>query len=175
MPYAIELFFDSDADARIRKIWAALARARICDYLFASPSRPHVSLSVFDHDDEASMIDLVRTCATSCHRFPVEFLSPARFPDTTISFLPVGRSPAFDELQHSVHAKIMTHGARVWPNYEPICWIPHCTLAMHATPEHDLAVRDIATTYQPRHATVVSIGLVRFHPTMHVAEFVVGK
>jgi len=72
MPYAVELFFDPDADARVRQIWSTLSQAGICDYLAGSPSRPHVSLSVFDYDDEFALIEFVRSWAAPRTRFAID-------------------------------------------------------------------------------------------------------
>jgi len=172
MPYAVELFFDPDADARVRQIWSTLSQAGICDYLTGSPSRPHVSLSVFDHDDEFALIEFVRSWAAPRTRFAIELSGPSRFPQTTIVFLSPQASGTLQPMQRDLHAALVAEGARVWPQYEPGRWIPHCTIAMHAALECDAAIKELVDLNSaPLRATVLRVGLVRFSPVVHLANF----
>lgn len=58
MVHSIELVFDSDTEAAIRRIWAGLAAAGIPSQ--APASRPHVSLAVPNGSPRRSMSRWVR-------------------------------------------------------------------------------------------------------------------
>ncbi len=67
MPYAVELLFDEEGEARVRRIWEALKAAGLSAYMVESGSIPHITLAVYDslltsNTVNLSRIDEIRFC-----------------------------------------------------------------------------------------------------------------
>lgn len=169
MPYAIELFFDSSTDAKIRGVWEDLA-AIGSSFMRDSGARPHVSLAVYDTLD----ISLARTLL---NRFaskvvPVSFTLASLGMFTSPSIVVFLSPKVTKELLH-LHSQFFSifssAGARCWHHYTPSHWIPHCTIAM------DLEVCQLSSLYEvcqktelPFSGSFAEIGLVEFRPVQHL-------
>lgn len=173
MPYAVEMFFDKESDAQIRKIWRSLKESGISSWMEDSGSVPHVTLSVFgrlDVDDSdrrlASFAEKVsgpRLVFASIGAFPTDegvlFLSPV----VTGELLRVHR--AF----HDVFADLREDQ---FPFYLPDSWVPHCTLAINVKREEiHKALENVIRDYRPICAEVDRVALVEYHPVKILKEY----
>ncbi|MEV0670214.1 2'-5' RNA ligase family protein [Mycobacterium sp. NPDC050441] len=132
MVHSVELVFDPDTEAAVRRIWDALRDADIPSQ--APASRPHSTLTVAQHIDgqaEAVLHELT-------DRFPL----PCRLGATLI----FGRSAAvlarllvpteeLVEIQAEVYRLCLPFMAPApMPHAEPGNWTPHVTLARRIAP-----------------------------------------
>jgi hypothetical protein len=77
MPFAVELYLDREADARVRDLWAALD-SRGVGSLGSVPEsdyHPHVTLAVFEHGPALDVADAVRASLGGVIGLPLEFPS----------------------------------------------------------------------------------------------------
>jgi hypothetical protein len=173
VPQAIELFLDERADQRIRQIWAALDDHGIPSLGSSARSRyrPHVTLSVFEHESPREVAEAVR---------PV--LAPSvglALPLEPLGFFLTGEAPAFLgvvpsarllALHRTVHEAIEPLVDAIWPYYRPDALLPHCTLAVGVTDR--ARVVDIVTRFPiPIPARVSSAHLVEIpggHPSIQL-------
>lgn len=130
--YAIELFLDEDADARVRRIWAALDEQGITslDSDPGSDYHPHVTLSVFEDGDPAEVLEALPLVAG----LPLPLESLGFFPtEEAPFFLGVVPSARLLTLHQAVHRAIEPIVDRIRPYYRPDALVPHCTLAVGVT------------------------------------------
>jgi len=127
MVHSIELVFDHDTEAAIRRIWDGLAAAGIPSQ--APASRPHVTLAVAEHID-ADVDDLLRPVAG---RLPMRATvgAPVLFGRGSVVFarlvVPTGELLA---LHAEVHRLCGPHMApEPMPKSLPGQWTAHITLA----------------------------------------------
>ncbi len=126
--FAVELFFEPTAEARIRGVWDALeAHGVERTARFAAPDyRPHVSLAVCDLIGSEPPAEVLRHVGT------VEFeLSALGFfldPGHTVAFLAIIPSQSLLATHQAVTGALAEHGAQVRKYYQPGAWTPHCTL-----------------------------------------------
>ncbi len=127
MVHSIELVFDRDTEAAIRRIWADLAAAGIPSQ--APASRPHVTLVVAERID-ADVDDLLTPVAG---RLPVRATvgAPVLFGRGSVVFarlvVPTGELLALHAEVHRLCSPHLAPGPM--PNSLPGQWTAHVTLA----------------------------------------------
>lgn len=178
MAYAVELFFDSAGDSRVREIWRELAGSGIPS-LHGSESRPHVSLAVSDDLDLEAARRLLDEFARENAAFPLSFSSIGRFPGAEpVIFLAPKLSAVLQALQERFHARFAAVARDLWLYYEPLHWTPHCTL-VSACPGAQVAaaIERASAAGLPFECRVIEIGLVEFRPVrlIHRAVLALGE
>ena len=131
MVHSVELLFDTEADAAVRRLWDDLTDAGVRSLASStSPSnRPHVTLSVAEHMDDA-VNDALRPLL---RRLPFRGTIGApmvfgRGPFTLVRL--VIPSAELLALQAEVHTVCLPHmSPGPLPHAEPGHWTPHVTLA----------------------------------------------
>ena len=138
MVHSVELLFDRDADAAIRRIWDDLTEAGVRSQAAhrAPSNRPHVTLTVAETMDESvddALRPLLRRLPLGC-----TIGAPMLFgrKDFTLVRLIV---PSVELL--SLHAEVQSTcvphmPAGPLPHSEPGQWTPHVTLARRVPPDH---------------------------------------
>ena len=131
MAHSVELLFDRDADAAIRRIWDDLTEAGVRSQAAhrAPSNRPHVTVAVAETMDE-SVNDALRPLL---RRLPLHCTigAPMLFGrrDFTLVRLIVP-SPELLSLHAEVHSTCLPHmPAGPLQHSEPGQWTPHVTLA----------------------------------------------
>jgi 2'-5' RNA ligase len=169
MPYAIELYFDSQAETAVRHIWQAIADAGSSSPMLEAGHRPHVSLAVYDSEDldTAESGQALASFARLLAPFPL-LLSHIGIFATAEGVLYLGATATEDLLAlharfHDVFADYAHH---LRPYYRVGRWVPHCTLA------HELSAAACADLLPlcwsaplPLQVTVQEIGISRVSPT----------
>src|SRR6266436_5923177 len=161
MPFAVEMFFDENADKRVREIWDDLARAKVNSFMIDGGYHPHVTLGVLEGYTSPGFENEFRAF---CKRdaLPIKFDCLGIFPRPEgVVYL----GAVVTEQLLTVHREFQTRFSGlmsgVRPYYLPGNWIPHCTLAyglsVDAIPS---AVEVCSQCTFPLIAQVREIGLV---------------
>lgn len=161
MSYAVELHFDEDIESKVRDVWKAIADAGISTSMLDGISRPHITLGVCDELSTTFKNDLAL------------FAREATFFDVSLSFVGCFNSPegvvfygptptdAMFRLHTRFHSFFNDHAGRMWKNYLPSHWVPHCTLAFRLNPVQLRQAFDIAaSTTLPIQGRITEIGLL---------------
>jgi 2'-5' RNA ligase len=164
---AIELYFDDEADRRIRALWDALEADDVPSLrnLTLRRHRPHLSMAVADALDPAAVTRAL------------DGLAPA--PPLRLSFqyagqfvgrvLWLGPSPTAQLLAHqtAVWNRLTGAGIPLWELYAPGSWVPHTTLSMRVpAPMLTTAVRRCLEVL-PIEATVTSAAVADHARGLH--------
>jgi len=127
MVHSIELVFDRDTEATIRRIWADLAAAGIPSQ--APASRPHVTLAVADRIDPE--VDARLSAVTTRLPLGAAIGASVLFGRANVVFarlvVPTGELLALHAEVHRLCSAQMTPGPL--PNSLPGQWTAHVTLA----------------------------------------------
>jgi 2'-5' RNA ligase len=163
MGYAIEMFFDSASESRIRSLWDALAAPGAYP-MTNGDSRPHISLAVANSVDVPAVRLLLEDFARGSMAFPLSmeslgfFLSKER-----VAFLAPKATPELLALHARFFEQFSAVASGIRQIYSPSTWVPHCTLATGILPQQiALAVDACQSLGLPFGCTVVEIGLVEF-------------
>jgi 2'-5' RNA ligase len=130
MPFAVEMFFDENADKLVRKVWGDLAQANINSFMIDGGYRPHVTLGVLDGYTWPQFENEFRSFAEKRGAFPIKLDYLGVFPRPEgVVYL----GAVVTEQLLFVHSEFTRHFAGlmtgVRPYYLPGNWVPHCTLA----------------------------------------------
>lgn len=132
MGYSVSLWFDEDAEARVRHIWQGLADVDVGTFT-GGPIRPHVTLA---HALELEVDPFVTALEGRLESYPAFDLTfSGLFVESGILYLSVVMTEPLWTLHREVYELALAHGGRSRPHYRPERWTPHCTLALNLTPE----------------------------------------
>jgi len=162
MPFAVEMFFDENADKLVRQVWDDLARAKVNAFMIDGGYRPHVTLGVFEGYTSPEFESELRLFTEKRGVFSIKFdyLGVFPRPEGVVYFGAVVTGQLL-----SIHGEFARHFAPLMmgirPYYLPGSWVPHCTLAyglsMAAIPS---VVEQCSRVTLPLAAQVRQIGLV---------------
>ena len=131
MVHSVELLFDSDTEATVRRIWDDLTNAGVRSQASnnATSNRPHVTLAVAEHMDDAvndALRPILGLLPLACTiGAPMLF---GRGPFTLVRL--IVPSPELLALHARVHEACLPHMAPgPLPHADPGQWTPHVTLA----------------------------------------------
>lgn len=137
MVHSVEVIFDPDTDAKIRGIWDDLMRARIRSQASnKSPSnRPHVTLTVAEHIDEA--VNTALHPVLQRLPLPCTIGAPMLFGGRVFTLVRlVVPSDALLGLHRQVHELCVPHMPKgMLGHADPGQWTPHVTLARRVGPD----------------------------------------
>jgi len=176
MGYAIEMFFDSASEARIRLLWAALASPGA--YAMANgDSRPHISLAVADSVDVPAARLLLEDFARGIMAFPLSMESLGFFlSKEQVAFLAPKATPELLALHARFFEQFSSVASGISQIYSPSTWVPHCTLAMGILPQQiALAVDACQSHGLPFGCSVAEIGLVEFPVVKQVCSVLLTR
>jgi 2'-5' RNA ligase len=169
---AIELYFEPDAERRLRALWTALDAAGVPslgDHTHRR-HRPHLSLAVADEfppEQTAVALGELRMQVTVCFQYAGQFPG---------GVLWLGPAPthALLELQREAVARLDAAGIPFWPHYRPDVWVPHSTLSMNARGGAIAKAVPLCSDIVPLETRLVSAAVVdhtrgQFTPLPHVA------
>ncbi len=159
MVHSVELLFDSETDAAVRRVWDDLTDAGVRSLASStSPSnRPHVTLSVAEHMDDAvndALRPLLRLLPFAC-----TIGAPMLFghgPFTLVRLLVP--SAELLELQARVQEVCLPHMPQgSLPHADPGHWTPHVTLARRV--RHDKLADALSLRRMSRDRRATAVGL----------------
>jgi len=157
--HSVELLFDLDTEAAVRRIWDDLTDAGVRSLASStSPSnRPHVTLAVAEHMDDAvddALRPLVRRLPMPCTiGAPMVF---GRGPFTLVRLLiPSAEVLALQAEAHEVCLPHMSPGPL--PHADPGHWTPHVTLARRLARDKLADALSLRRMSRDRRATAVGL------------------
>lgn len=170
MAFAIELYFDDVADARIRSAWCEFSAASLPAWPLRIGARPHVSILVVNKAS-TPIIDTIFRSLISAVSFQVVFGCADHFEvDDAIIFLKPDASSELRSLHNRAVAEARSHG--LVPRHQGDEWIPHCTCD-YAVGREQLSIGlSILKQLLPLQARVQEVGFVEVTPESvdHIAS-----
>ncbi|MET7332804.1 2'-5' RNA ligase family protein [Nonomuraea sp. NPDC005650] len=160
MAQAVEMFFDDQADQKVRRLWEILADHGLPSLatLTHRRHRPHVSLTVAETLNEADLDDLRSALTQQPPALNLDFLGT--FPGAEgVLFAGVAATTELLAFHRRIHAALPSHRIKHWPYYFPDKWIPHCTLAIGLNRTELSEAMDVLHGFEPIAAAVSSIGI----------------
>ncbi|KUI11976.1 hypothetical protein AU193_02380 [Mycobacterium sp. GA-1285] len=137
MVHSIELVFDPDTDAQVRRIWDDLMRAGIRSQASnkAPSNKPHVTVTVAENIDEA--VNTALRPVLKRLPLPCTIGAPMLFGGRVFTLVRVVvPSDELLGLHRDVHERCLPHMPKgVLGHADPGQWTPHVTLARRVAPE----------------------------------------
>lgn len=174
MPYALELYFDSALEERVRTIWTHLADAGVTNKPLAMGGRPHVSVAVCERLEAEPFRTALEAFAKAASPVEIVLATVGVFSGSgRVLFLAPIVSRDLLALHEQFYHCYVPHAVNPDANYRPGGWVPHCTLAMDLPPEKlglavELAHRELA---EPIRGRVERTALIEFLPVRQMYDF----
>lgn len=167
--YAIELYFDEQASAKVRQLWAQVG-AIASSMAERVHSQPHLSLAVLPNADLQVLPKILDAIAQSESSFEIQFSSVGLFSaEGGVVFLAPVVTTQLLKLHQRVHQHLEEIGADAVAYYRPEAWVPHCTLARELSPPEVLEAIEVVRQNNPFFkARVCALGLVEAPPVRQI-------
>lgn len=172
MPYAINLYFNQEAENQVMDIWRSLDTLDQSKCLTCTNSRPHITLAIFNDLDLADAREKLASSFGEVGSFPLSFRQLGIFPHNkgTI-FLTPNLSDELFQVHRRLHAIFNDIEDRGWDYYKPQSWYPHCTLAIETVREAIPGVlEEILKVFKPIDLRICSIGIASLDPISYLYE-----
>lgn len=165
MPFAVEMYMDRDSEAKIRRMWEALAGAGIKSSMLEVGYRPHVSLGVCEELDVDGLAKELSSFAESVSPFELTLSSLGLFPSSEgVIFLGVTPTQRLLDVNHDFH-QFFGKYAKSQRNYQVGNWVPHCTLAFGLPPAVlSETVKVCRRMPLPIHSRIEEMGIAEVSP-----------
>ena len=159
--HAIEMFFDDQGAAEVRRIWDILADHGLPSLATRTHGRhrPHVSLAVTESLIDADLGEL-RSLLTKSR--PTLNLSSIGFFPGGEGVLFLGATVTIEllTLHRRVHAALTDPPIARRPYYLPGNWVPHCTLAQGLSSDERARAVELLDAFEPVVAAVSAVGVI---------------
>ncbi|AFM02441.1 2'-5' RNA ligase [Desulfitobacterium dehalogenans ATCC 51507] len=177
MSYAINLYFNEEAEQSIMRIWESLALLNIGKCMSCTNGRPHITLAIYNDLDLTKAKEMINALAQAVHSFKLAFLQIGIFPlhKGTIFLTPNLTDDLF-QVHRMLHDAFSAWEEEGWDYYKPQIWHPHCTLSME-TPVEEIPkmLEEILKDFQSIEVTIESIGMASLDPIEYLCEFPLNK
>lgn len=174
MPYAIELYLDKEASAKVREIHLLLKKNGI---RIDEGTEPHVSLCIYEDLPIREFEKELRLFAGKIEPFEVVFTHVASFQTAEpVIFLAPEVSQKLLDVHLQFNDDFSKYNDAVWDYYRPQTWVPHCTLCMGLTRDMYIRAQEILKDVGlPIKATFKRIGVLKFRPNEQLFTFGLGE
>jgi 2'-5' RNA ligase len=174
VPYAVELYFDAQAERAVRELRAALGVPPVLDEM---GERPHISLAVFATLDSDALAPHLQKFAARLAPFPVALVGVGGFASAQgVIYLAPEPDEWLSRAHGEFHLLIQSLGLQSNEYYLPRNWVPHCTIAQDVHPAFLEPAKSRARSLFSRiDAQVESIGIVSYRPARPLALFNLGS
>lgn len=171
MGNAIQLNFDKQTTAKIKKLWTALKYHNICDFMVKNNVEPHITLFVFDQPLEGIEEELAAVVSdffgqeSSCEvRITGIGVLPGEANIVQLNLLVTEQLLA---LHHRLYDVMVDkgYGDRIIEKCRPGNWVPYITMTMNIN-ETDMvdAIKLLKRKFKPMKTKVSSVSLLEFYP-----------
>lgn len=170
---AVELYFDAQAERKIRSFREEMYQGGITPVLGTLDDRPHISLAVFGRTDPEKLVQLSRSFALTLKPFPIQLSAIGVFPtrDNVLFLIPAANT-ALMTIHAAFHQLLQQERITSSQYYLPGNWVPHCTIESDiSNPQLKKAVHLGKSLFVPVSGSITELGVVAFRPINYLADF----
>ena len=135
MDYAVITCFETPGDYVVRRLMRLLTENGVNNLYESVGCRPHIILSAFSTDNEATVREILQKLATEVGTIEVKFSSIGIFPgDLGVLYLVPTINGDLLQLHRQLHALIKPYCFEFSSLHIEPEWAPHCTLVLEMDP-----------------------------------------
>lgn len=172
MKYAVNLYFNQQAEDMIRDIWDELETLGSGICMSCSNGRPHITLAIYDNFSLEMARERLRELAGEITSFKLRLLQIGIFPHNKGAiFLAPNLIDELFIIHRQLHQLFRDYEEQGSDYYKPQAWYPHCTLSLE-TPFDEIpkVLGHILKIFSPIEVTIESIGIVSLEPIEYLFE-----
>lgn len=169
MTYAIALSFDEESMDKMQKKINEIADAGINPYMVSYQVPPHLTISLFEADNEAELSNFVKGIHLGLPKQlqmdRVDFFVPK------VIYLSPKKSDYLIELNKRTTDRLIEKGISPDTYYLPDKWVPHIALGVQLTlDELRKAIKIVEKDFRPICATINKTVLAKCNPYKEIDE-----
>lgn len=172
MKYALNLYFNKQAEAEILNIWESLAVLGSGKCMSCYNGRPHITLAIYDKLSLDMARKRLKELAEEISSFKLKLIQIGIFPHNKGAiFLAPNLIDELFYIHRQIHRLFQDYEEQGSDYYKPQAWYPHCTLSLE-TPLDEIpkVLGHILKIFRPIEATIESIGIVSLEPIEYIFE-----
>lgn len=175
--YAVELFLDAEAEAKVLAFRDIIYRDGVQPVQGLMNDKPHISLAVFPRVDSQQLIMLTEEYTKNLSRFKFRLGAAGTFPTSgNVLFLYPVPNLELLTAHADFHRRLQLVGLQSSPYYFPGNWVPHLTLEFDiARDELYQSVGIFKEYFEPIDGEFTQVGVVGFRPVEYLASFDLKK
>ncbi|MGI1657485.1 MAG: 2'-5' RNA ligase family protein [Desulfitobacterium sp.] len=177
MKYAVNLYFNKQAENEIRDIWKELSALDSGKCMACDNGRPHITLAIYDNLSLDMAQERIQELAEEITSFKLRLLQIGIFPHNKGAiFLTPNLIDELFYIHRQLHQIFQDYEEQGSDYYKPQAWYPHCTLSLE-TPLADIpeVLGHILKIFSPIDVTIESIGIVSLDPIEYLFETTLKK
>lgn len=173
MGYAVEMYFDAQAERRVKHLWQTLMDEGVSSVLVDIGARPHISLTVLEDPSSDELRGQLECFERELAPIDLSLAAVGTFPTAEgVAFLVPSVAAELVHAHEVLHQRLSAIGASSNLYYQPGSWIPHCTVALDLMPvQLPLAMEICRNSSVFGRARLSEIGLVSFRPVRELYTF----
>ena len=173
MPFAVEMYMDSVAEASVWKLCESISEAGLSSFMLKIGARPHVSLALFKEIDLIDFKSELKSFADKTEPFEVTFASISTFPteEGVVFLAPIVTQKLLDihSRFHSEFSRYRLYGS---DHYLPNRWVPHCTVCMDLRSDQISSVIDVCRqSHFPISGRFEQVGVIEYRPVKELFTY----
>lgn len=170
--YLISIYFDENADNKIRRLIHKVAEKSENRYMIEAGVPPHITISAFETDQVNKVIDLFDCKVHDIKAGKLQWVSIGVF-NPHVIFL----SPVLNEYLHKLSVFVnetvsCVDNVSISRFYLPLQWMPHTTIGKKLSVEEMLmAFKTLQNNFRMFEGTVTKIGLAKTNPYQEIRNW----
>ncbi|KPU26288.1 hypothetical protein TR13x_10765 [Caloranaerobacter sp. TR13] len=173
MPYAIELYVDTESSKTIDEICNKLASEGIS---IDKGTKPHISLAIYEDIPIESFKKELQMFSYKTKPFDITLSSVGMFvTESIVIYLAPTVTKELLGIHSEFHNSFKKYRSKAWDYYLPNRWVPHCTLAMNLNDEMVNKTINICRGLElPINVKINKSGILEFKPNKQLIEYKLG-
>lgn len=174
MIYAVALGFDIESTERMRKKTIEIAESNINPYMVNNKITPHLTISLFETDDEFNAHKIFKYICLKVSRELVQICSIGTFEPKVVYYEPY-KSDFLVVLNDVLTNTLIKIGIEPDQYYLPSRWVPHIALGVQLTSDELMrALKIVKKDFEPFNAIIEKVVLAKCNPYNEIDKYIVG-
>ena len=170
--YLVSIYFDEKTNKHIQRLINQVAERTGNRFMLDGEVPPHITISAFETQDEASAIEALDSLVEELRRGNLTWASVGQFFPYVIYITPV-LNVYLHGLSESVYNALSSlEDVLISSHYQPFQWLPHTTIAKKLSKEEmQIAFEVLQSGFGIFEGEVVRIGLAKPNPYRDIATW----
>lgn len=171
MTYAIAVCFDMESTDKMKQKIIEIAESNINPYMISNKIPPHLTISLFETDDELEVHKVLKDIFSKVSREHIKVSSVEMFQPKVIYYSPK-KSEFLIKLNEIITNKLIQIGIEPDKYYLPDRWVPHIALGVQLTfIELIRALEIVKRDFEPFNTIIEKVVLAKCNPYREIIEY----
>lgn len=163
--YLISIYFDENTEKKLQSLIKRVASATGNTFMLDNHVPPHITVAAVETKHEDLLLAGVEEVVKRVEAADIKFVSVGTFLSQVIFVQPVLNEYLYGLTEQFTQACGKIGETILRANYQPFCWLPHCTIGKQLSKEQmKQAFEVLQNQFVPMDGKVVRIGVAKTNP-----------